>query len=104
MITGSSRVIGAAAAEHLAGFGARVIILCPSSGQGHAVAEALGRRIGTARVDSVACDLAQLDQVREAAERITGLTGGRLDVLVNNAGVAALPYTRPPQATRCTSL
>ncbi|MFE0912319.1 SDR family NAD(P)-dependent oxidoreductase [Streptomyces sp. NPDC058812] len=95
-MTGSSCGIGAAAAEHLARHRAHVIILCPSASQGRASADALRRRVAAARVNSVMCDLAQLNQVREAAEQITQLVGGRLDLLVNNAGVAALPYTRSP--------
>ncbi|MFV8128282.1 SDR family NAD(P)-dependent oxidoreductase [Streptomyces syringium] len=94
VVTGASRGIGAAVAEQLARHGARVIILCPSSAQGHAAAEAVRRRVGAARVHSVACDLAELDRVRKAAGQISGLVGGRLDVLVNNAGVAGLAPTR----------
>ncbi|MFJ8148843.1 SDR family NAD(P)-dependent oxidoreductase [Streptomyces sp. NPDC096048] len=96
VVTGSSRGIGAAAAEHLARRGAHVIILCPSSSLGTASADAMRRRLVRAQVESVVCDLARLDQVRGAAERITRLVGGRLDLLVNNAGVAALPHTRSP--------
>jgi NAD(P)-dependent dehydrogenase (short-subunit alcohol dehydrogenase family) len=94
VITGSSRGIGAAAAEHLARGGAHVLIACPSSAEGRAAVDAVRRRVPSARADSVVCDLAHLARVREAAEQITGLVGQRLDILVNNAGVAALPPTR----------
>ncbi|MCK8438458.1 SDR family NAD(P)-dependent oxidoreductase [Streptomyces sp. D2-8] len=94
VVTGASRGIGAAAAEHLARHGARVILLCPSAAQGRAAAETVRRRVLSARVDSIACDLADLEQVREAAEHVVGLVAGRLDVLINNAGVAALALTR----------
>ncbi|WP_190085831.1 SDR family NAD(P)-dependent oxidoreductase [Streptomyces longisporoflavus] len=94
VVTGSSRGIGAALAEHLARHGAHVIVLCPSETHGRAAAAAVRHRVAAARLDSVVCDLSQLGQVREAAGRITTMAAGRLDLLVNNAGVAALPRTR----------
>ncbi|WP_367048640.1 SDR family NAD(P)-dependent oxidoreductase [Streptomyces sp. Je 1-332] len=93
VVTGSSRGIGAALVEHLARHGAHVIILCPSEAHGRAAARAVRQRVTAAQVDSAGCDLSQLGQIPEAAERITGLVAGRLDLLVNNAGVAALPRT-----------
>ncbi|CAM5510040.1 SDR family NAD(P)-dependent oxidoreductase OS=Streptomyces tendae OX=1932 GN=GUR47_09945 PE=3 SV=1 [Streptomyces tendae] len=94
VITGASRGIGAAAAEHLARHGAHVVIVCPSPAHGRAAVDVLHHRVPRTRAASVVCDLADLAQVRTAAAHISTLVGQRLDILINNAGVAALPPAR----------
>ncbi|TCS61954.1 SDR family oxidoreductase [Primorskyibacter sedentarius] len=81
MITGASRGIGAAAARVFAGAGARVALVARSE---DAVADLAGELGG----DSLAipCDVSRFWEV-EAAVNATVKAFGRLDILINNAGV-----------------
>lgn len=80
-ITGASRGIGAAAARVFAAAGARVALLARSEGQ----VESLAAEIGENAL-ALPCDVADWASVSAAIEQIV-VTWGRLDVLVNNAGV-----------------
>lgn len=83
LITGASRGIGAAAARAFADAGFRVALLARNS---EALAEIVGS-IGPAAL-AIPCDVARWWEV-EAAVAATVSTFGRLDVLVNNAGIIA---------------
>jgi 3-oxoacyl-[acyl-carrier protein] reductase len=85
VVTGASKGIGAAVAEHLAAAGAAVVVNYASSRAG---AEAVVQRIRQAGGKAVAvqADVSRPEDVR----RLFGETDrafGRLDILVNNAGV-----------------
>ncbi|MEU5921976.1 oxidoreductase [Streptomyces sp. NPDC047141] len=88
LVTGASGGIGLETARLLAERGAHVLLACRSLGRGRAAAARVG---GSTEV--VRLDLASLDSVREAAERVRG-RHGRLDLLVNNAGVMFPSYRR----------
>lgn len=81
LLTGASRGIGLATAEHLAAAGARLSLVARSPGPLEAVAARLG---GTA----VPCDLADPQAVQGLVGRVQA-QGGPVDVLVNNAGLDA---------------
>lgn len=81
VITGASRGIGAAAARAFANVGAQVALLARSGGQ---VAE-LASDIG-ADAYAVRCDVADWVSVQAAVAAVI-TRFGRLDVLINNAGV-----------------
>jgi len=81
LITGASRGIGAAAARRFAAAGAKLALLARSE---EAVAELAGE-IGPAAV-AIPCDISRYWEV-EAAVAKTVQAHGRLDVLINNAGV-----------------
>lgn len=81
IITGASRGIGAAAARVFAAAGAKVALLARSGDQ----VAALAAEIGPAAL-ALRCDIAQADEVDAAVAQVMAQFG-RLDVLINNAGV-----------------
>jgi protochlorophyllide reductase len=89
VVTGANSGLGLRAATVLTEHGARVVLACRSAERGAAALEAVTGTGGKA--DLVLLDLADLASVRTAAARIRELTGDRLDVLMNNAGVMATP-------------
>jgi NAD(P)-dependent dehydrogenase (short-subunit alcohol dehydrogenase family) len=78
VITGASDGIGAAAARHMAGLGARVIVVGRSAEKTAAVADGI-------EATALTADFARLDDVRRVAGQILALCP-RIDVLANNAG------------------
>jgi 3-oxoacyl-[acyl-carrier protein] reductase len=85
VVTGASKGIGAAIAEHLAAAGAEVVVNYATSKAG---AEAVVQRIGQAggKAIAVQADVSKPEDVRRLFTE-TKKAFGRLDVLVNNAGV-----------------
>jgi NAD(P)-dependent dehydrogenase (short-subunit alcohol dehydrogenase family) len=88
LVTGASRGIGRAIAQRLAAEGAHVLVHYGRSRDG---AEALVNEIAAAggSADVVEADLATAEGARQLIDRTKAILGSRkLDVLVNNAGVA----------------
>jgi 3-oxoacyl-[acyl-carrier protein] reductase len=85
VVTGASKGIGAAIAEHLAAAGAAVVVNYASSKAG---AEAVVGRIRKTDGKAVAvqADVSRLDDIRRLFAE-TKKAFGKLDILVNNAGV-----------------
>ncbi|MCS7082708.1 MAG: SDR family oxidoreductase [Bacteroidetes bacterium] len=84
LVTGASRGIGAGIARVLARAGAELVL---HYGRSHDQAQALAREIGPERVRLVSADLAQPKAALRLWRRALSWRG-RIDVLVNNAGVA----------------
>ncbi|WP_063054624.1 oxidoreductase [Nocardia salmonicida] len=84
IVTGANSGLGAATARALAAAGARVVLACRDTAKAERVA--VGMR-GETEVREL--DLANLNSVRAFTDSIE-----RVDVLINNAGVMALPLRR----------
>jgi NAD(P)-dependent dehydrogenase (short-subunit alcohol dehydrogenase family) len=84
VVTGANSGLGACTARELAEHGARVIMACRNVGKAERLAADIA---GSTEVRAL--DLADLASVRAFADGVDGL-----DVLVNNAGVMALPRGR----------
>lgn len=87
VITGASRGIGAETARQLAAAGASVVLAARSQGAIQALADELTD--AGHRAWPVVADVTDPDSVQQLAERATELTGGAIDILINNAGIAA---------------
>ncbi|MBT3159278.1 SDR family oxidoreductase [Streptomyces sp. CHA1] len=94
VVTGANSGLGAATTLALAKGGARVVMACRDLAKAERTAAAVRRVVPEAKVPLVGLDLADLSSVAEAAEEIGKTSGGRIDLLVNNAGVMALPERR----------
>ncbi|MFD0434472.1 SDR family NAD(P)-dependent oxidoreductase [Streptomyces chartreusis] len=92
LVTGSTSNIGQAIAEAFAAEGAHVVVSGRNERRGAQVVE--GIRASGGRADFVAADLdGSAEASRDLAERTRAVLGGRIDVLVNNAGVYPAPDT-----------
>ena len=87
VVTGAARGIGAACARRFAAEGADVVLADILEEQGEATAQAIRDDGGAAAF--VACDTGDGAQGRALIERTVSRLG-RIDVLVNNAGIATI--------------
>ncbi|WP_031092734.1 oxidoreductase [Streptomyces sp. NRRL S-15] len=94
VVTGANSGIGAVTALALARSGARTVLACRDPGRGRRALDAVRRAAPDSDLRLVGLDLADLSSVAEAAGHIAEETDGNLDLLVNNAGVMALPLMR----------
>lgn len=92
-VTGASSGVGFQAALELARAGATVILGCRNRLKAESAHGRIAAAVPKAQLEIADLDLASLASVRQAAERF--LASGRpLDLLINNAGVMALPQRR----------
>lgn len=92
VVTGVTAGLGTATAQALARAGAEVVLVARSLDKLATTRQQLESAVPGALLHSVRVDLADLSTVRRGAAEISDL--GPLDLLVNNAGVMALPYSR----------
>ena len=93
VVTGGNSGIGYEAALALAGKGARVILAVRSAEKGQAAVTAIQRAHPGAIAEVMALDLSNLSSVRRFAETFLQRFE-TLQLLINNAGVMALPFGR----------
>lgn len=86
LVTGATSGIGKETALRLALLGATVVIVARDAARGAAAGAEITGRAPLAQVEVMTADLSSLAQVRRLAGDVLG-RHGRLDVLVNNAGV-----------------
>ncbi len=89
VVTGSNGGVGYPVAREFARRGAHVVLACRSERRGTEACARLRAEVPAAEVEFRPLDLAELASVRDFAH---GFAADRLDLLVNNAGVMALPY------------
>ena len=89
VVTGANSGLGYATARELARKGARVVLACRSERRGREAGDRIAAEVPGAEVEFGRLDLGDLGSVREFAR---AFPYDRLELLVNNAGVMALPY------------
>jgi len=85
-ITGAGSGLGRAVAVNLARRGAKILVLDVDAARSQETADIVAREGGTAAI--LRCDVTQLADLEAAAAEMESRFGG-IDLLVNNAGVAA---------------
>jgi len=90
VVTGGNSGIGYEAARVLARRGGRVVLACRDPGKAKGAVAAISAESPTADVEALPLDLASLASVRAFSEAFQARYEA-LDVLINNAGVMALP-------------
>lgn len=93
VVTGANSGIGFETALVLAGKGARVVLACRSEDKAQLAAKKIVLEYPKAIVECMPLDVADLSSVREFAQTLKAKYN-KLDLLVNNAGVMALPYSK----------
>lgn len=93
LVTGANSGLGLTSAVTLAGRGARVLLACRSAERGKVALDTVAHTAST-KPELLTLDLADLHSVRRAAAGVRELTGDRLDILLNNAGVMGVPLRR----------
>ncbi|KAK9473225.1 uncharacterized protein V1510DRAFT_415457 [Dipodascopsis tothii] len=100
LVTGSSRGLGLAVARGLLEYGASTVFVTARQQKAAAAAAAELNAGGHGRAVGIACDSADPAQIFKMVEEIGRQTGGKLDIVVANAGTSwGAPLAKhPPEA------
>ncbi len=90
LITGANSGIGFHAARFLAARGARILMACRSPDKGQQAVSAILADNPVVAPELIRLDLADLASIHSCASKLSA-SYPRLDILINNAGVMALP-------------
>jgi NAD(P)-dependent dehydrogenase (short-subunit alcohol dehydrogenase family) len=91
LVTGANAGLGFEVTRVLAARGGHVVLACRDEAKAEAAMHRIRADVPAADLSFQPLDLADLDQVKDAAKAV--LAGPRIDVLVNNAGVMIPPKT-----------
>ena len=98
VVTGGSTGLGYFTAEQLARLGASIVIAARDADRARQARRSIERHVPGAQVEHVPLDLARLESVHAAGQQLAALP--RIDALVANAAVVALPDWSKPKAER----
>jgi len=93
LITGANTGIGLETAVDLASRGARVVMACRSLERGRVALHQVQQRAKSSNIALMKLDLSSMDSIDEFAEEFREKET-RLDILINNAGVMAVPNAK----------
>lgn len=93
VVTGGASGIGTETCRALASKGAEIVIPARTQEKGDEAAKLIKESVPNARVDVLVCDLSNLSSIRAFAE-VFNSKYDRIDLLINNAGVMACPFSK----------
>ncbi len=93
VITGANSGIGFASALYLARAGHHVVMACRNADKAERAEQDIRRQVTDAKISVLPLDIADLDSIANFARRYAAEVG-HLDILINNAGIAAVPFAR----------
>lgn len=93
VVTGANGGLGFESAKALAGAGAHVVMAARNQDKSHAAHSQILEAHPEASLEEIELDLGSLDSVRAASEAISR-SHTTIDILMNNAGLMALPERR----------
>ena len=93
IITGGNSGIGFETAKGLLAMDAKIILAVRNTEKGYAAHAALAKLHPATQIDVMQLDLADLDSIRAFVEDFRN-SYDKLDILINNAGIMAPPYSK----------
>lgn len=91
IVTGANSGLGYETSLALARKGAQVVLACRNMEKGETAVSQIRQQVPDASLELMALDLADLASIRQFAGEFQA-SHDRLDVLINNAGIMAIPY------------